>query len=302
VERLTLDAASRLEVRWTVRVRAVDPGGAGLGGATVTVQDANGRFVFVGLTGPDGFTTPILLTTEIRGGGFTDTRNPFTFEVSARGARASLTTMVTRQMDVVVAVPVPNPLPMIAIVSAAMALSASLGAAFAVERSRFALLSLLVPLYTRLSKDKVLESYSRGRVYQYVALNPGAHFNAIRADLDMNNGALVYHLEVLEREGLLRSRADGMYRRFYTMEAQPPPLLENGTSEVQLRVLKAIEEMPGITQKELSRVLGLRQSTLAYQVERLTAMGYVAGEKQGRTGPLHGEEESQPGPRQLEVS
>ncbi len=73
-----------------------------------------------------------------------------------------------------------------------------------------------------------------------------------------------------------------MYRRFYTMEAQPPPLLENGTSEVQLRVLRAVQEMPGITQKELARVLGLRQSTLAYQIDRLTAMGYVAGEKQGR--------------------
>ncbi len=179
-------------------MRAVDPGGAGLDGATVTVRDASGSFVFVGLTGPDGFTTPILLTTEIRGGGFTDTRHPFTFDVSARGARASLTTMVTRQTDVV-AVPVPNPWPAIALVSIAMAVSASLGAAFAVERSRFALLSLLVPLYTRLSKDKVLESYSRGRVYQYVAMNPGAHFNAIRADLDMNNGALVYHLEVLEQ-------------------------------------------------------------------------------------------------------
>jgi predicted transcriptional regulator len=98
----------------------------------------------------------------------------------------------------------------------------------------------------------------------------------------MNNGALVYHVEVLEREGLLRSRADGMYRRFYTMETPLPPLLENGTSEVQLRVLRAIGEMPGITQKELARVLGLRQSTLAYQVEKLTAMGYIAGEKQGR--------------------
>ena len=40
--------------------------------------------------------------------------------------------------------------------------------------------------------------------------------------------------------------------------------------------------MPGITQKELGRFLGLRQSTLAYQVERLSALGYVAGETQGR--------------------
>src|SRR5439155_17600834 len=98
----------------------------------------------------------------------------------------------------------------------------------------------------------------------------------------MNNGALVYHLEVLHKEGLLTSRQDGMYRRFYPRDVQPPPLLENGTSEVQLRVVKAIQEMPGSTQKELARVLGLRQSTLAYQIDRLTAIGYVVGETRGR--------------------
>ena len=282
VDRLTLDAASRLEIRWTVRVRAVEPGGAALAGATVIVHDSLGSLVFVGATGANGFTTPALLTTEVRGGGSVETRNPFTFEVSTQGGRAAVTMVITSQTDVVVAVPVPNPWPMIVLVAAAMTLTASLGAAFATERSRFALLGLLTPLYTRLSKDKVLESYNRGRVYQYVALNPGAHFNGILAALDMNNGLLVYHLEVLHREGLLRSRSEGMYRRFYTTDTQPPPILENGTTEAQLRVLKAIQEMPGITQKELSRFLGLRQSTLAYQIDRLTAMGYVAAEKQGR--------------------
>ena len=98
----------------------------------------------------------------------------------------------------------------------------------------------------------------------------------------MNNGALVYHREVLQREGLLRSRQEGMYRRFYTADTRPPPLLENGTTEAQLRVLKAIQEMPGITQKELARFLGLRQSTLAYQIERLTATGTIAGNRTGR--------------------
>ena len=291
VDRLVLDAASRVEVRWTVRVRAVDGAGVALPGHEVVVRDANDAVAFLGVTGADGSVAGIVLHVETLRIGGTESQNPFTFSVTGLAGSGSRTTTVAGSVEIVVPVFVaslPPPAPRgpdlvpVVLVTLAMATSASLAAAFAVERSRVAFLSLFVPLYTRLSRDKVLESYSRGRVYQYVALNPGAHFNAIRADLGMNNGALVYHIEVLEREGLLRSRADGMYRRFYTMEAQPPPLLENGTSEVQLRVLKAIEEMPGITQKELARVLGLRQSTLAYQVDRLAAMGYVAGEKRGR--------------------
>ena len=89
----------------------------------------------------------------------------------------------------------------------------------------------------------------------------------------------IYHLQ---REGLVTSRQEGMYRRFYPADMQPPPILENGTTESQLRVLKAIQEMPGITQKELSKFLGLKQSTLSYQIDRLTAMGYITSEKQGR--------------------
>ena len=291
VDRLALDATSRVEVRWTVRVRAVDAAGAPLPDHDVVVRDANGAIAFQGATGPDGFVARIVLHAETLTIAGTESWNPFTFTVTGPAGSGILVTTVVQSSDVVVpvfAAPIPpppprghDPMPVI-VLFIATATSASLAAAFAVERSRYGLLSVFLPLYSRLSKDKVLESYSRGRVYQYVELNPGAHFNGIRTALEMNNGALVYHLEVLQREGLLRSRTDGMYRRFYTPGTRSPPVLENGTSEAQLRVLKAIQEMPGITQKELARVLGLRQSTLAYQVDRLAGMGYIAGEKRGR--------------------
>jgi len=291
VDALLLDATSRVEIRWTVRVRAVDEAGAPVPGHEVVVRDANLAVVFSGVTGSDGSIAGIVLHTETLRIGGTESWNPFTVTVTGSAGSGSVTTSVAGSSDIVVPVriaPIPPASPLgpdlvqVVLLVLATAASASLAAAFAVERSRYSLLSLFLPLYSRLSKDKVLENYNRGRVYQYVELNPGAHFNAILAALGMNNGALVYHLEVLEREGLLRSRADGMYRRFYTKDARPPPLLENGTSEVQLRVLKAVQEMPGITQKELARVLGLRQSTLAYQVDRLAAMGYIAGETRGR--------------------
>ncbi|HTD81580.1 MAG TPA: right-handed parallel beta-helix repeat-containing protein, partial [Thermoplasmata archaeon] len=291
VDALLLDATSRVEVRWTVRVRAVNEAGAPLPDHDVVVRDATGGMAFHGVTGTDGSAAGIVLHTETLRIGVTESWNPFTVTVTGSAGSGSRTTSVAGSSEIVVAVliaPTPPPSPrgpdllQVIVLSVAIAASASLAGAFAIERSRYSLLSLFLPLYSRLSKDKVLENYNRGRVYQYVELNPGAHFNAILAGLRMNNGALVYHLEVLQKEGLVTSRQDGMYRRFYPRDVQPPPILENGTSEVQLRVLKAVQEMPGITQKELARILGLRQSTLAYQVDRLTAMGYVAGAKRGR--------------------
>ncbi|OGS51231.1 MAG: hypothetical protein A3K65_01320 [Euryarchaeota archaeon RBG_16_68_12] len=246
------------------------------------MRDARGNVVFFGAAGPDGFTPPILLTTEVRTLAAVESRNPFAIEVSYGSARASVAVTVAEAGDLVVAVPVGAPPALVAGLAVATLASASLAGILAVERSRYALLAMFLPLYSRLSKDKVLENYNRGRVYEYIELNPGTHFNAVLAALGMNNGALVYHLEVLQKEGLVASRQEGMYRRFYPRGTEMPPLLENGTTEAQLRVLKAIQEMPGITQKELARFLGLRQSTLAYQIDRLGAVGYIASEKRGR--------------------
>ena len=282
VESLSLDAYSRVEVRYTVRVQAVDSDGRGLGGATVTVRGAQGNIAFSGATGPDGFTLPFAVTTGIQTSSSFVDLNPFTVEVSSGSMRATITTTVSASRDIVVTVSSGVPLWIVALLVLAMLISATLAGALSIERSKYALFAFFIPLYTRLSKDKTLENYNRGRVFEYIDLNPGSHYNAILAALDINNGALVYHLDVLQRDGFVSSRQEGMYRRFYPRGMEMPPLLENGTTESQLRVLKAIQEMPGITQKELAKFLGLRQSTLAYQIERLTAMNYIVAEKRGR--------------------
>ena len=280
VDSLTLDASSTVEIRYTVRVQAVDANG-GVGGSKVTVRDVHGNVAFTGTTESDGFTAPFALTTGVQTSlSFTD-HNPFTIEVSSGWSQGSVTTTIDASRDVVVTM---SGGATIWILAAALMLAAALLiGAFSIERSKYAMFLFFLPLYTRLNHDKTLENYNRGRVFQFIDLNPGAHYNAILAALTINNGALVYHLDVLQREGLITSRQEGMYRKFYSADIKPPPILENGTTEAQLRVLKAIQEMPGVTQKELSKFLGLKQSTLAYQIDRLLAMGYIAAEKSGRT-------------------
>jgi DNA-binding transcriptional ArsR family regulator len=282
VDSLTLDASSIVEFRHTVRVQAVDSNGEDIGGATVTVHDAQGNLAFSGTTGSDGFTPPFALTTGTQTSVSFMDHNPFSIKVSSGDMQGALATSVDASRDIVVTVSGGAGPWIIAIVAMLMLAAAFLAGALSIERSKYALFLFFLPLYTRLNHDKTLENYNRGRVFQYIDLNPGTHYNAILAALSINNGALVYHLDVLQREGMVTSRQEGMYRRFYPADMQPPPIMENGTTESQLRVLKAIQEMPGITQKELSKFLGLKQSTLAYQIDRLTAMGYVTAEKQGR--------------------
>ncbi len=156
------------------------------------------------------------------------------------------------------------------------------GGLLSIEAARYAFLALFIPLYIKLRKEQVMDHYVRGRIYQYIEMNPGDHFSAIKKALGLNNGTAVYHLEVLEREGVLKSQMDGVYRRFYPADASLPARDGGQLSEVQVRILDVVRNLPGVAQKEIAGVLGLRQPTLSYQLGRLQEMGRIEARKDGR--------------------
>jgi predicted transcriptional regulator len=87
-----------------------------------------------------------------------------------------------------------------------------------VEWLLYAFAALLVPLYMRVRRDKVLENFLRGRIYEYVRQHPGAHFRMIISGVKLSIGAVRYHLEVLERTGMIKSERKLNMKRFYTTE------------------------------------------------------------------------------------
>lgn len=63
----------------------------------------------------------------------------------------------------------------------------------------------------------------------------------------------------------------------------PPAKGEEGTlSEVQVRIVRAVRDVPGLTQKQLARLMGVPTSTLRYQLTGLAERGSVRSERRGR--------------------
>ena len=79
----------------------------------------------------------------------------------------------------------------------------------------FALITQLLPLYSKIRREEVLDQYTRGKIHGYIIANPGEHYNSLKAQLRLKNGTLAYHLRVLEREGYVKSVRDGPFKRFY---------------------------------------------------------------------------------------
>lgn len=58
----------------------------------------------------------------------------------------------------------------------------------------------------------------RGLILEYLKANPGAHVRQMARDLGMSLGSLRWHLNVLERRGLVRERRKGNMTEFYPSE------------------------------------------------------------------------------------
>lgn len=148
-----------------------------------------------------------------------------------------------------------------------------------VGKFKFASL-LLVPLYSRIRKEKTLDNYIRGQIHGYVLAKPGCHYNQIKQTLNLNNGTLAYHLRKLEREEFIKSERDGMYKRFYPIGLKIPKRTIK-LSAMQKRILEAIAMNPGISQKEVANEVGISAPAVIYHIGVLSGAKLVKREKKG---------------------
>lgn len=181
-------------------------------------------------------------------------------------------------------VPLPTPPPMAAIALAGT--SVLLVALVATERGKTALVfTLFLPMYTRLRHEKVLDHETRGMIRGYIVANPGDHYNSIKEALELPNGTLAYHIQVLQKEMIVRSVKDGKFRRFYPAEMRIP---EGGEpTKIQRVILDLIRTNPGITPRDAAGLLGLTASTVSYHLEKLVEHERIEYRREGITKRLY---------------
>lgn len=155
------------------------------------------------------------------------------------------------------------------------------------ESWRYGFLAGLLPLYTRLSKPKLLDHAARDLLHRLICAEPGIHYSALQERTGLNTGALVHHLRTLERHRLVVSRREGALRRFYPVGAGPlPPVKVETTTPMQARVLALLDEGP-LTQREIAERLGLTQQGANHHVKTLERKGLLAMEHEGGVTRCH---------------
>jgi predicted transcriptional regulator len=135
-------------------------------------------------------------------------------------------------------------------------------------------------MYSKIKRENMLKNAVRKRIFDYIIENPGMHYRGILNDLDLPMGVLTYHLNRLEKAQYIRSRQDGMYRRFYTKG--PKTEMRFFLSDIQESILSVIKENQGISQSKIAEKIQVSRKVVNYHVNILDQAGLIFVESHGR--------------------
>jgi predicted transcriptional regulator len=166
-----------------------------------------------------------------------------------------------------------------AAITIVLALGALIGST---EVGRWSLLLMWLPLYTKLRKDKILDQQTRGLIQGYITANPGCNYTLIRDNLELADGTLTYHLQVLEREGFIYSIREGLFRCFYPKGVPPPRRGKLHLSDTQMDIVRMCKRIPGITVGEIATAMNRRANVISYHLKLLKEGGLIRLEEDGR--------------------
>lgn len=136
---------------------------------------------------------------------------------------------------------------------------------------------ILVPLYSTLSREKLMENDNRRQIVALISSNEGITFTSLMDELGLKNGALAYHLYTLERQRYIKSVKDGKYRRFYPKGARI-----TGLSSLEERIFNVIEANPSISQREIATKIESTPQTVNYNIKKLIKKGVIILRKEGK--------------------
>ena len=136
---------------------------------------------------------------------------------------------------------------------------------------------IVPPFYSRLKKADIVGHEARHQILNRLEAEPGMTLGSIVDELGDSRSTVMYHLRVLEKEGLVRSQREGRSRLFYPHGAPAHPHIEVEDSILQTVILN-----PGSDISEIARELGTSKQLISYHVNKLSSSGRLWVEMDGR--------------------
>ncbi|MFQ5815603.1 MAG: winged helix-turn-helix transcriptional regulator [Candidatus Hydrothermarchaeaceae archaeon] len=130
----------------------------------------------------------------------------------------------------------------------------------------------------------VLALPTRRDIYGVISGSPGLHFREILRETELGVGSLRYHLAVLEKNGIVVSREDGQYLRFFPagLSEEEKELLGMLRQRSIRKILGYLLMNPAASHREVVRNVGLAPSTVSWYLKKLERLGLLKLDKSGK--------------------
>lgn len=283
------DATSSLEIRWFLRLRVVDEEGEPIENATVLIYDAYDSFISAHITDPEGWIEWIIIIDSLQNSTSNITYNPYRIFVVKDSLTNTTMLTIDENKAVTISLEVDEGLTVASNPSFPWAFVIVVGfigaigiGGLLIEVMKYGLLTLFLPLYSRIKKEKMLDQPTRYKIYGYIIGNPGANYGLIKQDLGIPNGQLVHHLRQLTHAHLIYSTEDGIRKRFYPVDFPKPKKGEHYFTHLQEKILRLIKENSGISQKRIASSTGISRQVASYHLTKMEQIGVIRKELVGR--------------------
>jgi len=126
--------------------------------------------------------------------------------------------------------------------------------------------------------NDILELKRRREIYEFISQNSGSHMRDISRKMNVPFTSLKYHLTYLEKKGLVISREDGKYNRYF---------ISQEISEKEKRILNCFRKKTTLyiilwffiaiqcSQKDLSRFLEKHPTTISFHLRNMKHVGII---------------------------
>ncbi|MFX1449927.1 MAG: winged helix-turn-helix transcriptional regulator [Promethearchaeota archaeon] len=132
-----------------------------------------------------------------------------------------------------------------------------------------------------------LEQNTRSRIYNLILEDEGIHLREVCRKLDKKMGVIQYHINVLEKAGLINSLKDGRYRRFFVnnhpnSDSKRNLIISVLKREPSYKILQTLLENNKVYHNDLANLLQISSQAITWHIKRLQAYEIIDCEKEGK--------------------
>lgn len=137
---------------------------------------------------------------------------------------------------------------------------------------------LLIPLFTRLRRDRLLDNPVRARLYERVRAEPGIHQAELVDIAGIGEGATRYHLRQLTRNRLLIEMHDEGFVRYFAA-GEVPPHVAHKAAALRSKTARAVYDLllaePHLSLRQAGSRLGMSAPSVHRTKKRLERSGLL---------------------------